>query len=49
MELHSMEKIVRTGGSVAAAKGRTGDGFEHRIENPLVKADRKVDQGAEEA
>ena len=44
-----LEKIVRTGGLIAATHAGTGDDFEHRIEDPLVKTDQDSDQEAEES
>ena len=49
MEFDSLEKIVRAGGFVAATHAGTGDDFEHRIEDPLVKTDQDSDQEAEES
>ena len=46
---HRLDKIMRAGGSVAAAEGGTGHGFQHRIQDPLVKTDQADDEKADDA
>src|SRR5688572_9631815 len=49
VELHGLKVIVRATWRVAAAHGRTGGDFQHRIEDPLIQTDQEADHGAEEA
>src|SRR6478609_9675490 len=49
VELDGLKIIIGTARRVAAAHGRAGGGFQHRIEDPLIETDQETDHGAEEA
>ena len=47
--LDSLEEIVGAARLVAATHARAGDGFQHRIENPLVNTDQHPDDETEDS
>ena len=49
VDLDGLQEIVRAARFIAASHAGAGDGFEDRIEKPLIETDQYSDQETEEA